>query len=108
MRKAADTLMKTVDRFWPFNQVHYPKLKGCSDVAVRNFGRVHMTLHVAKEAGTLAKIQERHEHRGAKNLTQRDWDRVKKLAMKIIVSGFRLFVLAGGTPRELEKYITKS
>lgn len=99
--------MRAIRTTWPFDDAHYPSLIGKSDMDVNRFGILHMVLHITKEAGVLARIHERRQHRHAEKLSKRELSRVRKIAMKTIVSGFRLFMLAGGTAQELEMYVAR-
>lgn len=100
-------IAKAIQNHWPFDQNHYPELKDKSKNEVTKFALHHMTLHVCKEGGTMARIHERAQHRPKWSLPFREKNRLKKLAMKVIVSGFRLFHVTGGSPEELERYINK-
>lgn len=105
MIHALRQIQNEVTEAWPFNEHHYASLKG--NTAPR-FSFVHMILHVVKEAGLLARIEERAQHRQGKKLSVRDERRVERLAMKIIVTGFRLLSLTDGDLAALERYIKRS
>ncbi|MES2953621.1 MAG: hypothetical protein V4674_03630 [Patescibacteria group bacterium] len=105
--KLVQTLFLALMRWWPFDAKEYPKLKGKSSAEVVDFALVHMSYHISHRAGDLARIHERHAHHRSALLDKRQRDRMKRLAARVIVSAIRLFVMAGGTPREFVVYATR-
>ena len=101
-------LSEEIGSRWPFEEKHYPPLAEVPNGGQRRFSFLHMTLHLMKEAGILARIEERAQHRQGHDLPRRDWLRVQRLAMKAIVTGFRLLEVSGGTAEDLIRYIRRS
>jgi hypothetical protein len=104
-------LMETVQKYWPFDKKHYPKMNedGTVTVTLRlvDFIMLHMLLHQADYLGRIAILLERNQHEPDWNATEEDLRTARKNAMSQAISALRLFAATGGSSEELQQYLTK-
>lgn len=92
-----------VIKHWPWTPKSYPILGKMRKTAREAFKRQHLLLHLGKQLGKLAAVQEYDDHGNATFLNNRVY-LIEHLA-KMLTTLLHLAHVMGITAEELEKYI---
>lgn len=97
-------IVRLVVNHWQWTPQYYPILEKIPEEAHGAFKRHHVLIHLEKQIGKLAAVQENDDHGKTTFLNDRGY-LVEHLA-KLITCTLQLAQTMGITPEELEAYIT--
>lgn len=100
MAKNIDELIHYIAQHFPFDEDHYPELKGATEQQRLNFAIRHLTVHFAKVTGKIATVAEGTDHGSSPNLEE-----LRLSIPKALINTLRLAELVGMTESDIIKAI---
>jgi hypothetical protein len=102
MKEEINQLMEIIAKRFPFDENHYPELRGASEKERLLFAVRHSALHFAKISGKIAAVSEDMDH--GKDMHTPD---AKTYVTKTLIDVLRLAELLGMTEKDIIEAIEK-
>ena len=100
MKGEISRLIEIIAKRFPFDENHYPELRGASETERLLFAVRHSALHFAKTSGKIAAVSEDVDHGNALDMSD-----AKTSVTKALIDILRLAELLGMTEEDITKAI---